>query len=177
MKQKNTYPIFFLLFWSFLFLIGFPVHAQDSIPTSDDFTTSSPFFQERTLFGDEGAAEKIPQETDTQPFYITFFHLDEIGKNISLGDASPTQIVVRLINVALSFLGIIFVVIVIYTGFLFLFSFGKEERLAQAKRAFLNALIGLIIIISSYSIVQFILEAFGPLENVEPDPILDGGEE
>lgn len=104
-------------------------------------------------------------------------YFNEIGELIHLGDAPPAEIAVRLINVALSFLGIIFVVIIVYTGFLFLFSFGKEERLAEAKRSFFNALIGLIIILSAYSIVRFVMEAFGePVESVG-DVIIEGPSE
>ncbi len=86
--------------------------------------------------------------------------LDIIGQNLDLSDEDPRVIAARLINIALGFLGIAFLVMVLYSGALVLFSFGKQERLDKAKRSFLGALIGLFLILASNSIVLFLLQSF-----------------
>lgn len=67
--------------------------------------------------------------------------------------------VAHLIRLALGFLGIIFVVLIILAGFSWMTSGGDDEKIAKAKKMIVNAIIGLILILSAYSIVQFVLSA------------------
>ncbi len=73
----------------------------------------------------------------------------------------PTQniaiIIARVIRVALTLVGIIFVVLIIYAGFLYLLARGEAEPVKKAKKIFQQSIIGLIIIFSAYSIASFIL--------------------
>jgi len=69
---------------------------------------------------------------------------------------SIPEIVGALIGVALSFLGIIFLCLTIYAGFLWMTSGGNEIKVLKAKRTLSNSIIGLIIILSAYSITRFI---------------------
>lgn len=93
-------------------------------------------------------------DASPDPFYADF-----LGEYLNLGSENPIEIVVSLINIALSFLGLIFVLMVLYAGLMIMLSGGNEERLAKGKRVFWNALIGVAIIVLSWSIVQFILNA------------------
>ncbi len=68
-----------------------------------------------------------------------------------------TLIIARLIRTAISFLGVIAVVMVLYGGFLFMTASGSEDKVKRAKRLFTSALIGLVIVLSAFAIVQFIL--------------------
>lgn len=83
--------------------------------------------------------------------------LEQVDTNIVLNNTSPVVIVVKIINFALMFLGIIAVSLVIYGGFVWMTSNGKEENISTAKKILKNALIGLIIILASWGIVSFIL--------------------
>ena len=63
-----------------------------------------------------------------------------------------------IIQVFLGLLGLIALVIVLYAGFRWMTSGGNEEKIAQAKKILMAGVIGLIIILTSYIIVSFILE-------------------
>lgn len=70
-------------------------------------------------------------------------------------------IVVKIIKGALGLLGIISVVIIVYAGFLWMTAGGNEEQIGKAKKMLLNAVIGLIIILSAYGIVAFVARMLG----------------
>ena len=70
----------------------------------------------------------------------------------------PT-IIARIINVALSFLGIVAVGIILYGGYLWMTSQGNEEIIGKAKKTLINAAIGLIIILSAFILAQYILKS------------------
>ncbi|MEA3463822.1 MAG: hypothetical protein U9R14_01990 [Patescibacteria group bacterium] len=76
---------------------------------------------------------------------------------IGLGDTDPRVIIAKIIRIALGFLGIIAVGIIMYAGWLWMSSEGDEEKINQSKKILKNAIIGLIIILSAFAIVSFIL--------------------
>lgn len=79
--------------------------------------------------------------------------------NNSLGASNTDPIVVigRIIQIALSFLGLIALVLTIYAGWLWMTSNGEESRVTQAKEILRNALIGLVIVLSSWAIATFVI--------------------
>lgn len=80
-----------------------------------------------------------------------------VGDNLNLSATDPTLIITRIINIALGFLGLIAVVLIIYGGFVWMTSGGAADKVDQAKRILKNAIIGLVIIISSWGIVSFVI--------------------
>lgn len=66
-------------------------------------------------------------------------------------------VVGRFINVFLSMIGIIFTVLIIYGGYLWMMAKGNSEEVEKAKEIFKNAAIGLVVVISAYAITYFIL--------------------
>lgn len=85
------------------------------------------------------------------------FGLQPIAQVTVLGANDIRVTVARIINAALAFLGVVAVVIVLYGGYLFLTSAGNEEQISQAKKLLVNGVIGLVIILSAFSISYFIL--------------------
>jgi hypothetical protein len=81
----------------------------------------------------------------------------EVGANIGLAPTDPRVIAVRIINFFLIFLGLISLILIIYAGFIWMTSGGSEDKIDQAKKILKNALIGLIIILSSWGITVFVL--------------------
>ena len=81
----------------------------------------------------------------------------EYGEQIGLSNTDPRVIIARVIQVALGFLGIIAVVLIMYAGWLWMTSEGNEEKIEKAKKILKNAVIGLIIILSSFAIASFVL--------------------
>ena len=92
---------------------------------------------------------------------------EQYGQALGLGSGDPRIIAVSIIRVALTFVGIIAVVIIMYGGFLWMTSEGDPAKLDKAKSVLKNAIIGLIIMMLSWAIVTFILiklnqGVFGP---------------
>jgi len=69
------------------------------------------------------------------------------------------QIVGSTISILLGLLGIVFVVLVVYAGFLYLTSNGEETNVKKAKKLLTQAVIGLIIIVSAYAISSYVIDA------------------
>ena len=77
-----------------------------------------------------------------------------------VADGAPEDIGVtigRLISVLLSFLGVIFLLIVVYSGFLWMTAGGNDAQIGKAKKLIVNGVVGLIIIFFAYGITQFVL--------------------
>lgn len=62
----------------------------------------------------------------------------------------------RIVNRALTVLGLVFLVLILYGGFLYMTSGGSEEKVGKAKVVLLNSTIGMALIISSYAIATFV---------------------
>ncbi|MFH1030835.1 MAG: hypothetical protein V1770_06295, partial [bacterium] len=69
----------------------------------------------------------------------------------------PRITIVNIIRIGLGFLGVIAVIIIIYAGYLWMTAGGSAEQIEKAKMLMRNAVIGLVIILSSFAIVSFIL--------------------
>ncbi|MDO9399745.1 MAG: Ig-like domain-containing protein [bacterium] len=74
-----------------------------------------------------------------------------------LSDQDIRITIANIIRAVIGFLGIIAVGLVLYAGWLWMTSEGEEDKVEKAKLILKNALIGLIIILSSFAIVSFIL--------------------
>lgn len=69
------------------------------------------------------------------------------------------QIVGRIINIFLGFLGVVFLVLMLYAGFTWMTAGGDSAKIETAKKTIRNAVIGLLIITSAWAITAFILNA------------------
>lgn len=85
------------------------------------------------------------------------FGLEPVTETIDLAQSDPRVIIGRIIQVALSFLGAIALFLIMYAGFQWMTSGGDQEKLGNAKKMLRNAVIGLIIVLSSWAITTFIL--------------------
>ncbi|MBU1705813.1 DUF4215 domain-containing protein, partial [Patescibacteria group bacterium] len=74
-------------------------------------------------------------------------------------DLDIRVMIARLIRTAISFAGIILVIMIIYGGFMWMTSAGAPDRIDKAKKILTNAAIGLVIVIASFAITSFILGA------------------
>ncbi len=84
--------------------------------------------------------------------------LQGVAETINLPSTDPRIIATNIINASLGLLGILLVGIIVYAGFLYMTSGGDEEKTNQAKRWIRNAIIGLILILSSWAIARFVIE-------------------
>ena len=72
---------------------------------------------------------------------------------------SLTDVIANVVKGLLALVGIIFVALIIYGGFNYLTSGGSEEKIKKGKNTLKAAIIGLVIIITSYTITYFIAGA------------------
>lgn len=80
------------------------------------------------------------------------------------GDYEVNDFVVLAANAAKWILGIVgslTLIMFIYGGFLFLISAGSSEKVGQAKKVIVAAVVGLLIVFGSYLIIKFALGAIG----------------
>ena len=82
----------------------------------------------------------------------------EIGG--SQNDTDPVVIAARVIQVFLSFLGIIFLILILYAGYQYMTAGGNREKAEEALDTIKHAIIGLIIVLASYGISYFLVSLF-----------------
>jgi hypothetical protein len=78
------------------------------------------------------------------------------GVPCHIGNNSLTDTILRIIQILLGLAGLVAVLILIIGGFRYITSFGNEETTGEAKKMILNAIIGIVIIILSFVIVQVV---------------------
>ena len=74
------------------------------------------------------------------------------------GDDTPADIrvtIARVINVILTFLGVIFIVLTIYAGFQYMTAAGNKDKTEKALALIKNAVIGLLIILMAWGLTRF----------------------
>jgi TRAP-type C4-dicarboxylate transport system permease small subunit len=62
----------------------------------------------------------------------------------------------QIIGIALSFVGALFLLLIIYGGILWMTARGNEQQVTKAKDLIISAVIGLIIVLSAYAITTFV---------------------
>ena len=90
-----------------------------------------------------------------------FEELDKAGgsSGAGLSDKDPRVIIGGVIKGFLGLLGIIFLVLMVYAGYLWMTAQGNEEQVTKAKKMITNSIIGIIIIMAAYAITQFVVNA------------------
>ncbi len=76
--------------------------------------------------------------------------------------------IANLVRVALGFVGIILLILTLYAGFLWFSARGNEEQVTKAKAVLKNSVIGLVIIMLSYSITLFVTRVVFAPEQENP---------
>ncbi|MAF24807.1 hypothetical protein CL634_04445 [bacterium] len=89
--------------------------------------------------------------------------LDVVGHDV-FGTTSSTardfhlaETVARVLKIVLSFLGVVFLALVIYGGLLWMTSAGNEDSVTKAKKVLTAAIIGIIIVLASFAITNFVV--------------------
>ena len=72
------------------------------------------------------------------------------------GTAGALTLIGQIIGVVLAFLGVIFLVLMIYAGLTWMTARGNEQQVTKAKDLMRDAIIGLIIVLSAYAISAFV---------------------
>jgi len=75
------------------------------------------------------------------------------------GEGSIRSLILRIVNFALGFLGIVAVIMIIYGGVTYVTAAGADEQIGNAKKIILYSVVGIIIILLSFAIVNTVLQA------------------
>lgn len=89
--------------------------------------------------------------------------IDKVGQayNVSNPESDDNKIqiiVAKVIKAALSFFGIIFVGLLVWAGYKYMTSQGSEDKISEAVGQIRTAIIGLIIVLVSWSITTYITD-------------------
>lgn len=88
------------------------------------------------------------------------------SQSLGLGTADLKTTVTNIINWVLGLLGIIAVIMILYGGFIWLTAAGNEENITKAKNILSAAIIGLVIILLAWAIVNYVLGTASNVSNV-----------
>lgn len=87
-------------------------------------------------------------------------------------DLRDTIVLVNVVvRVAFGLAGIIALIYLIYSGYLFMTSIGNPDAVAKAKSKLLYTILGLVMIILAYTVVSFILGVVGAPGATVTNPI------
>lgn len=79
------------------------------------------------------------------------------SQSLGLGTADLKSTVINVINWVLGLLGIIAVIMILVGGFQWMTAAGNEEKVEKAKKVISAAIVGLIIILLAWAIVNFVI--------------------
>ncbi len=83
--------------------------------------------------------------------------IENVGGSLGLGSADLKQTVLNIITFVLGLLGLIAVIMILYGGFIWLTAGGNEDKVDQAKKIISAAAVGLVVILVSWAIVNFVI--------------------
>ena len=72
-------------------------------------------------------------------------------------EVNPRQRIAALINMLLSFLGMLFTILIIYGGFRWMTARGNSQQVDEAKETIKNATIGLALVLFAYVIARMVV--------------------
>ncbi len=85
--------------------------------------------------------------------------IENVGGSLGLGSADLKQTVLNIVTFVLGLLGLIAVIMILYGGFIWLTAGGNEDKIGSAKKVISAAVIGLIVILLSWAIVNFVVKS------------------
>lgn len=170
-----------------LVLVGFSIpqfsQAQEAETTTNpNVLEATPQNVSNTDF--DGAQPNAVEPTAGSAGPSIMKNLQFFGDLLGMKATDPRAILARLVKSALSLLGIIVLVLILWSGLKYMMAGGDEERAKNARSTFVNTLIGLFIILAAYSIVNFVFGALtgaivpidnnsAPVSPANPDPVVN----
>jgi len=85
--------------------------------------------------------------------------LEIIRDELGLGTRDLRETIAMLLNQAMGLLGIIAVVVILYGGFVWMLSGGDDEKVKKAKDTMVSGIIGIVIVLTSFSLANFIINS------------------
>lgn len=102
------------------------------------------------------------------PFHVAkaAYGLEQTAGAAGLGEGSryPSDVptlIGNVIGTALSMIAVIFFLLMVYGGFLWMTAHGDSSQVDKAKDTIIAAVIGIIVVLASYAITNFVFKATG----------------
>ncbi len=94
----------------------------------------------------------------------------DTGLNASGGKAgfdvkTPDQLPIvidTVIKTALGVVGIVFLVLMVYAGYIWMIARGDEAKVEKSKDTIVNCIIGIVIVVGAYAITSYLVGALNP---------------
>ncbi len=118
-----------------------------------------------SVFAIAGPSPALAQQTTIGDDFGTGY-LGGIAGKIPATDIRV--VAVNLINILLGVLGIIFLLLVLYGGFLWMTASGNDDQAGKGRKIIGNAIIGLIVIFVAFALTTFI---FNILQDTADTPV------
>jgi hypothetical protein len=103
----------------------------------------------------------IQLDDNLRPNNLPTFGAEEAVDNDHPETAATQTLIMfvgNLVSQALLFVGALAIIFLIIAGMNYIFAFGKDERIEKGKRGMFWSLVGLLVVLLSYAIVQGILQ-------------------
>lgn len=94
------------------------------------------------------------------------YYLNDVQGNSGLGgyddvaNEGPVLTASRIINFLLLLLGTITLCLMVYAGYLWMMSRGNEEDVTKAKEIMSGCVIGILVILASYGMMNYVFRSF-----------------
>lgn len=75
------------------------------------------------------------------------------------GGFNIQEFVGSAVNAVLGIIGVVFLVLIVYGGMLWMLSEGDETKVGKARGLIFHSIIGLILVLSAYAITNFVVSA------------------
>jgi cbb3-type cytochrome oxidase subunit 3 len=75
---------------------------------------------------------------------------------IPFKDKGPPEIIGSIVGAILSFVGLLFFILIIYGGLTWMTAAGNQQQIDKAKSMIVSAVIGLIIVMAAYALTSFV---------------------
>jgi len=100
-----------------------------------------------------------PPNDGSDPFGFNG-QLEEVaGPYSTQADVPLEERIGDIIGIFLSFLGVIFLILMLVAGFNWMTAGGEEEKISKARDTIREAIIGLVIVVAAYAISIFVIES------------------
>lgn len=130
--MKNTKAIFIVI----IFLFSFAFFSNVPLASADDLWKKQ--IGMGTQDGVGGAfGETVSSRDDVQDLRL---------------------VISKYINIFLGFLGIVFLILIIYAGILWLSAQGNSDNVSKARSLLFTGIIGLAVILSAFAIASFVTD-------------------
>jgi hypothetical protein len=77
------------------------------------------------------------------------------------GQGSARELILTFLNFFLGFLGLLSVIMVIYGGILYVTAAGEQDKADKGKKIIMYAIVGIVIILLSFALVNTVLGGLG----------------